>query len=61
MTRALNTEFVNQGLTTKIMIPARSIATLVVDLKDPFQKGDVNKDGQVDVSDVTTLINLILH
>lgn len=46
--------------TDRMVIPARSIATLVVDLKSSFLKGDVNRDGVVDVSDVTTLINMIL-
>ena len=47
--------------TDRMVIPARSIATLVVDLKSSFLKGAVNRDGVVDVSDVTTLINMILH
>ena len=27
---------------------------------DPFPRGDVNRDGNVDISDVTTLVNIIL-
>lgn len=58
----------NLGLSTtattmeSVLLPARSVSTVVITLKDkaPGLKGDVNGDGVVDVADLNLTIDVIL-
>ncbi len=43
-----------------LVIPARSVVTLVADLTDSRHPADVNGDNRVDVADVNAVINVIL-
>lgn len=39
---------------------SNSVANITVDILNTALKGDVNRDGAVNVTDVTTLVNMIL-